>query len=194
MWNLNDETPGAVRPRRSSRRLYQTPSCHRTGRADGHADGTAASGRLVGLALQIGDLVGLGVGLLLRAAELLLGLALALLLPALAAQTGVIRQVACSLLHTSRDLVHDAHEFRLLWWGTSQDLCPSAGQGKQTRRTQSASRPVGGGSSSSSRGGSCAAIHVCTIRISSTASGGIGLRRTGRVSSARCVRSAISSG
>src|SRR4051794_4429561 len=137
---------------------------------------TAAFGTtdLVRLALEVRDLVGLGVGLLLRVAELLLGLALALLLPALAAQAGVVRQVACSLLHTSRDLVHDAHEFRLLWWGTSQDLCPSPGQGKQTRRTQSASRPGGGGSSSSSRGGAGAAVPVCTIRISSTASGGGG--------------------
>src|SRR3954447_23294855 len=148
----------------------------------------------VRLSFQVGHLVGLGVGLLLRAAELFLGLALALLLLALAAQAGVIRQVACSLLHASSDLVHDAHSQFLLWWGTSVDLCPSPPQGKQTARTQSSSRRGGGGSSSSSRGGSCAAIQVCTILISSTASGGIGLRRTGRVASASRVRSAISSG
>src|SRR3954462_4870154 len=83
-------------------------------RPQAHADGTAAFGRLIRLTFQVGDLVGLGVGLLLGAAELFLRLALALLLLALAAQAGVVRQVARCLLHASGHLVHDAHDFCLL--------------------------------------------------------------------------------
>src|SRR4051812_4318615 len=79
-----------------------------------------------GLALEVRDLVGLGVGLLLRAAELVLGVALALLLLALAAQAGVVREVACSLLRASGDLVHDAHVLCLLCDGCSPLICALA--------------------------------------------------------------------
>src|SRR3954470_680675 len=65
---------------------------------------------LVGLALEVRDLVGLGVGLLLRATELLLGVALALLLLALAAQARVVGEVAGGLLRAPGDLVHDSHD------------------------------------------------------------------------------------
>src|SRR4051794_39380941 len=78
-------------------------------RASGAPAESLSSLPLRGLALEVGDLVGLGVGLLLRAPELVLGVALALLLLALAAQPGVVRQVTCSLLCTSGHLVHDSH-------------------------------------------------------------------------------------
>src|SRR4051812_15036373 len=83
-----------------------------------------------GLALEVRDLVGLGVGLLLRAAELFLGVALALLLLALAAQAGVIRQVACSLLRTSGHLVHDAHELSPPCGGTLALSVPDRASGQ----------------------------------------------------------------
>ena len=53
---------------------------------------------LGGLALQVGDLLGLRVGALLVARELVLGLALALLLASLAAQRRVVGDVAGGLL------------------------------------------------------------------------------------------------
>src|SRR5918998_3099322 len=62
-----------------------------------------------GLPLEIGDFLGLAVGLLLRAPEILLGLALALLAAALAVQLLVAGEVARGLLHASCDLVGDAH-------------------------------------------------------------------------------------
>src|SRR6476660_10233838 len=63
----------------------------------------------LGLALEVGDLVGLVVGALLMAGHLILGLALALLPPTLAAQRRIARQVACSLLGLTCDLVQKAH-------------------------------------------------------------------------------------
>src|SRR4051812_7779987 len=62
-----------------------------------------------GLAFEVGDLVGLGVGAVLRAVELLLGLALALLAAPLLAQARVIGQVARSLLRAAGQLVEQAH-------------------------------------------------------------------------------------
>src|SRR3954454_13970339 len=63
----------------------------------------------VGLALEIRNLVGLYVGPPLRIPELVLGLAFALLLPALAAQACIVGEVARRLLHTSSQLVNDSH-------------------------------------------------------------------------------------
>src|SRR4051794_29805242 len=65
--------------------------------------------RRSGLALEVGDLVGLGVGLLLRAVELVLGLALALFLPSLALQRTVVGDVAGGLLGSTCELVEKAH-------------------------------------------------------------------------------------
>src|SRR3954452_1609535 len=68
-----------------------------------------ASARVLrGLALEVRDLVGLGVGPLLCAAELVLGVALALFLPALAAQARVVREGAGGLLRTAGQLVNDS--------------------------------------------------------------------------------------
>src|SRR5436190_4648918 len=64
---------------------------------------------LGGLALEVRHLVGLGVGPLLAACQLVLGLALALLLATLAPQRRVVGQVSGRLLGATRDLVHDAH-------------------------------------------------------------------------------------
>src|SRR3954453_4498404 len=66
-----------------------------------------------GPALEVGDLLGLALDLVLRGGELVLRLALALLLAALAAQARVVGQVAGGLLRPSCDLVDDAHVARL---------------------------------------------------------------------------------
>src|SRR4051794_5359171 len=62
-----------------------------------------------GLALEVRDLLGLGVGLAMRLRELLLGLALALLLAPLAVQRGIVGEVSGGLLDAAADLVLDAH-------------------------------------------------------------------------------------
>src|SRR5919202_1342831 len=82
-----------------------------------------------GLALEVRDLVGLAVGLLLRPRELVLGLALALLLAALLPQRGVVGEAAGGLLHTAGDLVGDAHCLGL----------PVGVRGRSTRRCASES-------------------------------------------------------
>src|SRR3954470_5518803 len=69
--------------------------------------------RRSGAALQLVDLFGLGVGALLRAGHLLLGLALALLHPTFLTEGGVVGEVARRLLHTSADLVGYAHDTAL---------------------------------------------------------------------------------
>jgi hypothetical protein len=74
---------------------------------------------LGGLALQVGDLLGLGVSALLIARELVLGLALALLLASLALQRAVAGDVAGGLFGAARDLVD----------GSSKVLLSFAGQG-----------------------------------------------------------------
>src|SRR3954467_10106763 len=76
-------------------------------RAVGPPGSRAAS---VGLALEVRDLVGLALGLLLGARELVLRLALALLLLALAPGRGVAGEVADGLLGAARDLVCNTHE------------------------------------------------------------------------------------
>src|SRR4051794_40027495 len=114
MRNINAEAPGAIlRPRRSCRRSV-----------------LSGGGDLVGLSFQVRDLVGLRVGLLLRAAELFLGVALALLLLALAAQAGVVRQVARSLLRASGHFVHDAHVLCLLGGYVSLASVPRPASGQ----------------------------------------------------------------
>src|SRR5215208_3381042 len=66
-------------------------------------------GWLGGLPLEVRHLVGLRVGPLLAARQLVLGLALALLLAALAPQRRVVGQVSGRLLGATGDLVNDAH-------------------------------------------------------------------------------------
>src|SRR4051794_37683280 len=61
------------------------------------------------LALEVRDLVGLGVGPVLRVGELVLRLALALLGAAFATQRGVVGEVSGSLLGAAGHLVRDAH-------------------------------------------------------------------------------------
>src|SRR4051812_28256425 len=77
---------------------------------------------LVGLALEVRDLVGLCVRPLLRVAQLFLGLALALLLPALAAQARVVGEVPRGLLHAARQLVNDSHSSSVV----ALVICPRA--------------------------------------------------------------------
>src|SRR3954453_22796991 len=66
-------------------------------------------GTLGRLALEVRDLLGLRVGPLLRAPQLFLGLALALLLPALAAQARVVGEVPRGFLHPARQPLNDSH-------------------------------------------------------------------------------------
>src|SRR4051812_48179400 len=67
-----------------------------------------------GLALALSDLGGLVLDVLLRTVQLVLGLALPLLLTALATHAAVAGHVAGGLLRPTGDLVQDAHS-RLLY-------------------------------------------------------------------------------
>src|SRR5436190_9788267 len=62
-----------------------------------------------GPALEVGDLLGLVLDLLLGPAQLVLRLALLLFLAPLVAQSGIVGNVAGRLLGASGDLVDDAH-------------------------------------------------------------------------------------
>src|SRR5215207_10134818 len=64
---------------------------------------------LSGSALEVRDLVGLAIGLLLGVGELVLRFALALLLAPLVAQAGVVGEVSRRLLGASGDFVREAH-------------------------------------------------------------------------------------
>src|SRR5829696_2398969 len=85
--------------------------------------------RLGGLALQVRDFLGLAVGLLLRAGQLVLRLALALLLTPLAAQRCVVGEVARGLLDAAGQLVGDTHG-RILRFGGLPWAYPRASSGK----------------------------------------------------------------
>src|SRR5579884_2166585 len=78
-------------------------------RPAGTCAGRTTANALAGLALEVGDLFGLGVSLVLLLRELVLGVALALLLQALATGIGVAGDVAYGLLCLATDLVCETH-------------------------------------------------------------------------------------
>src|SRR5581483_2124750 len=83
------------------------------------SSGAPHSPALSRLALEVGNLVGLGVRALLIAGQLLLGLALALLLLAFPAQRSVVGNVAGCLLDPTSDLICNTHG-RLLYLACTQ--------------------------------------------------------------------------
>src|SRR5439155_23983689 len=87
---------------------------------EGHAEGVNRRSRgcsivASGLALEVRDLAGLLLRLLLRARELVLRLALALLHAALTPQRRIVCDVARGLLGPTGDLVQNAHSDLLFW-------------------------------------------------------------------------------
>src|SRR6201999_1258572 len=107
--------------------------------------GRVPSATLRRATLEVSDLVGLPIGLLLRVRELVLRLALALLLAALAAQGRVVGEVACGLLDAACDLVGDAHVGNPPSSGVSDLAYPGAERlNRRARRPSAAARaPVG---------------------------------------------------
>src|SRR5205823_5925525 len=89
---------------------------------------------LRGLPLEIRDLFGLHVRLLLRRGELVLGLALALLLAPLAAEARVAGHVAGGFLRSTGDLVEQSHSALLI---RVAGYLPEAPSGKRWPWTRS---------------------------------------------------------